>query len=1004
MRLGAANPIFLLCSLYLRSIDAIFADDAYQVDFHHVLLGAPQPRNTFLYRPSVSSKASLLYTLSDRSVLGAVNPKDGSVVWRQQLSDGNGDGNGNGLLQPSSRGNLVISAVNGTVQAWDAAEGRLVWDWIGHEEIKALVVSQIDVDGHDVYVITQNNGSKAHVRKLAQHSGALIWEYQDERYDQPAFGGVAQRMMLTCFSGDMPLGLSISTQGLFYVALHSTLLQGSKVKVTSLNASNGNAQSSTTLNADIDLSDTQSVLSIESTRSSSLLVWSDRTLKSFRINTLGTNQILTTRLSNEKETSIQKIQFHALARDGGAIDITVHCQSPTSHWLEVYRLDSNSENLEKSYQLPSVEGPAVFSVAIHSGDIYFVRTTKRDVTLFSSTSDNVLGQWLLQAKPYDHLAESYDIPYAVSEVVARGKSNYAVRSALLLSSGDWKMIHNGEELWLRPESLSGVVTATWVDTDSQQSLAEELAVESHSNIGKAYVHRIKRHMRNAQSLLPWIKSLPDRTIYSLLGRDQRLGPSSSGNSFGFHKLVVAATDSGRLFALDVGSSGKILWTIQASEVKPWEQWSVESIEVGDGVALVRVLGGGSLTVDVMQGVILEDQLQSTKPGIKTTIILPNSPRSALSVQINVDGTIAIPQHGHLSQNTVIVTQDEKMVVRGWSLGTSKPSLIWAFSPRLHEKIVGVAARSSNDPVASIGKALGDRNVLYKFLNPNLLVISSVNIETHTASFDVLDSISGQVVHTLTHPMVDVTKPITCVVSENWFAYTIFSNFSGGVGKTAADFQSRSKGYQLVVSELFESPLANDRGVLGSASNPSTLHPKEADTDDQNKSPHVISQTYLLPAALSFMTVSSTLQGITPRSLLCVVPSLNSLIAIPRAVVDPRRPVGRDATSAEAEEGLFRHDGALEYDSKWVLNHMREIQGIQKVITSPSLLESTSLVFAFGSLDMFGTRVAPIGGFDILGKGFNRIQLIGTVAALALGTGVLAPLVRKKQTDSRWKGA
>lgn len=154
------------------------------MDFHHVLLGAPQPRTTFLHRPSIFSKASLLYTLSDRSVLGAVNPKDGSVVWRQQLGDGNS--HNNGLLQPSSRGNLVISAVNGTVQAWDAAEGRLVWEWTTYEEIKALGISQKDVDGGDVYVLSQDNGGKAHVRKLALESGDLDWQYQDERYHRPA--------------------------------------------------------------------------------------------------------------------------------------------------------------------------------------------------------------------------------------------------------------------------------------------------------------------------------------------------------------------------------------------------------------------------------------------------------------------------------------------------------------------------------------------------------------------------------------------------------------------------------------------------------------------------------------------------------------------------------------------------------------------------------------------------------------------------------------------------
>lgn len=174
MRFGATNLVLGLF-LLLSPIKAIFADEAYQVDFHHVLLGAPQPRTTFLHRPSATSKASLLYTLSARSVLGAVNPRDGSVLWRQQL------GNGNGLLKAAARENIIISAINGTVQAWDAADGRLVWDWTTLEEIMALEVSQSDAGSHGVYVLTQGSKRKAVVQKLSEDSGKLAWEYHDER-------------------------------------------------------------------------------------------------------------------------------------------------------------------------------------------------------------------------------------------------------------------------------------------------------------------------------------------------------------------------------------------------------------------------------------------------------------------------------------------------------------------------------------------------------------------------------------------------------------------------------------------------------------------------------------------------------------------------------------------------------------------------------------------------------------------------------------------------------
>ncbi|KAL8728390.1 MAG: hypothetical protein Q9166_005434 [cf. Caloplaca sp. 2 TL-2023] len=976
MRFGTFEVVSLLLVLLTCPIEAIYADEAYQVDFHHVLLGHPRPETTFLHRPSPASKASLLYSLSERSVLGAVNPKDGSVVWRQQLE------HGSGLLKASVGGNTVISAINGTVQAWDAAEGRLVWDWRGSEETKALEVVKSDTYGQGIYVLSLKGGNKAIIRKLSEDTGAVVWEHEGE-------------------NGDSPHGLSISKLGVHYVVLHSALLQGSKLKVTTLDQSTGSTTGSTTLNADKDIFDASSIISVKSTMPLPLVAWSDRSFRNIRINVLGSSHIINAKLFSEKGKDIDKIQIHASARAEGMVDVLVHCRSEISHWAEVYQLKIKSELLTKVYQLPNIDGPTAFSATIHDGNSYFIRTTERDVTLFSSASDQILGQWPLQPRSHDRMNGSPGITYAVSEVVSRGKAQYAVRSAVLLSSGDWKLIYNGEESWFRPESLSGVVAAAWADTDGHEDLAKELAAEIHSNVVAAYLHRLKRHARDAKRFPSWAKALPDRIIDSLLGREHRFY-SIPRDSFGFHKVVVAATASGRLFALEAGEKGKVLWSVQASIIEAGQHWAVQNIEVEGDNALVRIYGGESLRVDLKQGIIFDNQFNSPEQTLKTTTVLPDTSGSAVSVQINADGTIELPQSSHMGSDMIVVTQDEKMVIRGWTLGTSKPQLAWKFAPRPNEKIVNLSTRPSKDPIASIGKALGDRNVLYKFLSPNLLVIATLTTHTSLASFYILDSVSGMILHILTHPNVDAKQPITSVLSENWFAYSVFSDFTDAAADAGAVRDSTAKGYQLVVSELFESALPNDRGALASTINSSSLSPFTVEGDGSAGSPYVITQTYLVPAAISYMTVSTTLQGITPRSLLCVIPSLNSIMAIPRAYIDPRRPVGRDATPAEMEEGLFRHNAVLDFDPKWALNHMREVLGIQKIITSPSLLESTSLVFAFGSLDMFGTRMAPIGGFDILGKGFNKIQLVGTVAALAVGTGLLAPMARKKQIDARWK--
>jgi len=98
---------------------------------------------------------------------------------------------------------------------------------------------------------------------------------------------------------------------------------------------------------------------------------------------------------------------------------------------------------------------------------------------------------------------------------------------------------------------------------------------------------------------------------------------------------------------------------------------------------------------------------------------------------------------------------------------------------------------------------------------------------------------------------------------------------------------------------------------------------------------------------------------------------------------------------------MRYSPVLELDPKYYLTHSREVLGIKRVMASPSLLESTSVIFAFGH-DVFGTQSTPSMAFDVLGKGFNKAQLMLTVVALAVGVMAIRPLVTKKTVEGRWK--
>ena len=181
MRLPFFHIILSLQTLLIPLVSAIFADEAYQVDYQHLLLGAPQRETTFFHRPSTTSKASLLYTLSEKLVLGAVNPKDGAVVWRQWLKDFVKEENGRGFLKALGGQDLVVSAVGTEIQAWDAADGRLVWNWRQEGLVRSLEVVDIEGMRGDVVAVTEGTGKNI-VTRLSASSGEVVWQHEDVRY------------------------------------------------------------------------------------------------------------------------------------------------------------------------------------------------------------------------------------------------------------------------------------------------------------------------------------------------------------------------------------------------------------------------------------------------------------------------------------------------------------------------------------------------------------------------------------------------------------------------------------------------------------------------------------------------------------------------------------------------------------------------------------------------------------------------------------------------------
>ncbi|TKA64441.1 hypothetical protein B0A55_12168 [Friedmanniomyces simplex] len=924
-------PLVAAATLLLAPALAVFSDEAWTVDYHFALLGAPKEETSFFHRPNPSSKASLIYTLSEEHALGAVNPRDGSVVWRQLLSPGR-DAHNASFLRAGEGEDVVISGIGSEVAAWSAADGKLVWNLNTEGPLEDVEIVELS-DGKETAgakdAMTLSSGSHPTVQRIDGASGAVKWQYRID-------------------GSDAPYQLSASSTQVFAILLHKTILGYVKLRVVALDPVTGRKTDEYTLSSENELATAENIISVGANSASPIIAWTDAAHTTLKVNVVGTKTISSFNIERHDDSAVERVRLHAPYHVNSLSHFLVHYETATSHWAEVYDIDLKNSKVDKAYSLPRVAGKGAFSTSTSDANVYFTRVTRDELSTVSSASHGVLGRWSLSSFGVaSGIGEQVEPLHAVSEVSVKGDAVSAIRTTVLLSTGDWVLLRDGKGVWNRPEMLAGTVAVTFAIPANAAALVQQLEVEAHSNPVAAYIHRVRRHIADLQKLPSLLVSMPQRIVKGFLGTSA--DDLTGSDTFGFRQIIACATRSGRLVALDAGHPDRTLRNMEVADLKPGQSWRPSLSSSKDGVIQLSSMAGAGVDYNATDG----QQLAESLP------ILPDEPDLATS-------------------NTVQYT------MRGNSLeATYEYNPSWTFTPMHGERILGLVPRPVNDPVASIGKVLGDRRVLYKYLDSNVALLVTAHDESSKASFYVLNTASGAVIYSNVHAGVDLTAPISSIMSENWFAYS-FTN-------EASD--DASKGHQLVIGELFESLIPDDRGAMGAKSNYSSM---QTDTE-----PFTLTQTYQIPEAISKLAVTRTRQGITSRQLLAVLPGSNAIVGIPYGIVDPRRPTNRDPTKDEQAEGLMRYTPVLEFDPKWYLNHQREVVGIKDVVTSPALIESTSLVFAYG-LDIFGTRLSPSFSFDILGKDFNKFQMLATVAALAVATFVVAPLVMRKQVDQRWR--
>ncbi|KAJ8495461.1 hypothetical protein ONZ45_g12862 [Pleurotus djamor] len=306
---------------------------------------------------------------------------------------------------------------------------------------------------------------------------------------------------------------------------------------------------------------------------------------------------------------------------------------------------------------------------------------------------------------------------------------------------------------------------------------------------------------------------------------------------------------------------------------------------------------------------------------------------------------------------------------------------WTLSLPAGEDIKSII-HPTRGPIASIGKVLGNRTTLYKYLNPRLFVLLTASKPSLQPSCGIylVDAAKGTILHHTSIPAASAGCDVHVSLTENWLSYHYYDGDFSGVGQ--------AKGYRFVSVEFYEGKVVDDK------TKSSEISAFSSELMDLT----AYEQAYVFPHGITALATTSTKFGITSKDLI-VATKNHKIISVPRRLLNPRRP-SRKVTTEEQEEFLIPYDPMLPDDSHSTLSHNYEVANVRKIVTAPALLESTSLVFAYG-LDLFLTRVTPSNTFDVLNESFNKGQLVVTVLGLVIAIIVTGPMVRRKRLRERW---
>ncbi|KAF9205015.1 hypothetical protein BGZ59_000726 [Podila verticillata] len=1027
-RLGVATWAVTLLAIFTTFMTSgVFALDEAQAgiaDWHHKWIGTPN----LAASPRSVRGATNVFVATDKNTVASIKSKTGELLWRQVLRKD----------EPV----LAIRAVSGHLLAltgtdefharlFDGKSGQVLWDFApqGENALPGAPFGQdVTTTFEDSNLIILNQG--ANVRKIHAKAGTEAWHWKAEEGSPTAYFGVLESKG---FSGH---------DNVVYVAGVTRGIDAFTIEVVALDSTTGQYLKTFTAHSKLASVGDAVVLGGGSNDKPGYLAWLEK--DALKVLTLGTDKVADVSLKTiiQENASLEELV--------STLEI-VNLRLPEGHSKFLLTGTIGEYHDGKGTVLVDVEektgkpivlkdlgdrsGFSAYSATIkpNTNEVVVLRTYREDPDngmLELHDSSDIHAAPVQFAIPLDYNKFAH-FSFASLELFTKGQG-IQTRIYFATMDGSFHSFTETEsERWYREESMAYIKEVEFVDLPERKLWTQDKDETGHQtaqnvSLVERYIQRLTTHVAQLKDLPAFVLSYanpsslftkaPTAVNYNevSIGANNTIQPLYR-DQFGLRKILIFGTSKGKLIAVDSANQGQIIWSrffpwghdiknlvlVRHANVRlpPVLAMIAETIDGGQNKMIrtyrLNALTGADYETEsfyfpaaawIPAGYLSIFKLPIEDPDEKTQVlaivdermhITPFPSTEAVQIafkEISKDVYFMLKNKigaKELNGYKAIISSDmERMDV--------EPT--WNIPFPEGEEIVAFGERPSYEVLASLGRVLGDRGVLYKYQNANYVTVITASAGRAGSlpymTVYLIDVVKGSILYQATHENIGWNQPILATQYENNVVYTFWSE---------GDSATSAKGYQAVSLELYESKEENQR--------------VKSDTFSSftSERPHVISQAFPFPYEATAIGVTSTKAGISGKDILFGL-SRQTVMSVNKRFLDPRRPMGAPS-AAEKEEMLIPYGGISE-DPRQFLSYHLEVAGIKKIVTAPTLLESTTVVVAFGQ-DVFVTRHAPSKTFDILNEDFSKSQLLLTIVTLVVLLFVTAPMMKNKMLKELW---